>query len=429
MVHSKFYHAESSVYALTIVLKFMELLRSHLRLLKITLLLISAVGIILGVYFTQRTLLYFEVEDFEYEEKEAAAHWAEIVPFVHVYSAFSASSNSAVHIIAATHRHRDKGSCTCIFNSTQNPLRTVTADREDFWDHHDQVYTASRFLCSLPLNSSITANGVHVTFQCVNNGARGSRNFAVYPSVTPVNMTSALCGPIIFGNYSDAGALNRFIRYYTGLGISRIFLCVKAVSADVMRLLQLYRKKQVVEIMNWNLMVDEHAIHYNGQIAAINECYLRAAKEGFDYVLTVDLDEFVILSQNTSISELMEHGSLDCVNIRSTLARVIDITSDPSQNSKALSNSNIQKSKRMFQRQDHINEPNDRSKYICRTQSVLMAGIHYPYQIHPETKILTAAPVNKALVLHFRRNEITTSSVNSSEWRDLDAAFEIKNYY
>ena len=63
------------------------------------------------------------------------------------------------------------------------------------------------------------------------------------------------------------------------------------------KILNYYSKRGLVEVIPWNIKLNNSNIHYYGQMAAVNDCMLRH-RHTTNYIVIVDLDEFIIPKDN-----------------------------------------------------------------------------------------------------------------------------------
>ncbi|XP_055355378.1 beta-1,4-galactosyltransferase galt-1-like [Paramacrobiotus metropolitanus] len=220
-----------------------------------------------------------------------------------------------------------------------------------------------------------------------------------WPEPPPLSM--ALCGPIVFGQDIRPEHIVEWVEYYRIMGVSKFFIPVyytspfSDVPAELLWVLWYYEDLELVEVVNWTLPVEiERKVHYNGQLAAINGCVMKAYGY-WDYVVVVDFDEYIISQDGTGLDAIVQKGSLDCVTIRHSAVK--NSLSVP-----ATSDDIGQHLVRHLQRDSFVWPANDRTKYVCRPQSVLEAGIHFIHKIRPNARLLQGANTEETLVLHFR---------------------------
>ncbi|PVD35997.1 hypothetical protein C0Q70_02967 [Pomacea canaliculata] len=107
-----------------------------------------------------------------------------------------------------------------------------------------------------------------------------------------------------------------------GAGVSRSSLCevnhfilyVLNASESVSRALDLYRRRGLVEVYEWNLPVNTSHIHYYGQLANMQDCLYRSLHVS-RYVLIGDVDELFVPHQGRQLLPMLWrhlHSSLEC---------------------------------------------------------------------------------------------------------------------
>jgi len=94
-------------------------------------------------------------------------------------------------------------------------------------------------------------------------------------------------------NYSRVYELVEWIELNRILGAERFTVYVHLSTDNDEKILSYYKEHGLVEVIRWPLPVNNDEIHYFGQVVALQDCLYRN-KATSEYVVNVDLDEFVI---------------------------------------------------------------------------------------------------------------------------------------
>lgn len=192
------------------------------------------------------------------------------------------------------------------------------------------------------------------------------RNFTV--CVSPLHM-----------HYNETDRLLEWLNIHTILGVEKVFIYVHSCSPEVAKILEVFQFKRFVEIINWPLSgylciphsKAEKFLHYCGQIVALNDCLYRS-KVYSTYIAVLDIDEFIIphMEEDMTWLDMMRRLPESDVFIFRHALYYGEIPV-----------SNMLITQTFFSRQMLPNVPYERSKYIAFTDSVIIAGVHFPKEI------------------------------------------------
>lgn len=162
-----------------------------------------------------------------------------------------------------------------------------------------------------------------------------------------------------------------------------------------------YSKRGLAEVNSWNLPIKEMSIHYNAQMAAINDCILRH-KDNTDFVAIFDLDEFIVPRNN---SDFTWHDMMKRLPNASSL--IFQTALFPLQWRNAKKNNGFMQYKldifSKLTREAYI--PDHRSKIIANPRAIDILGIHCVH-VHMEGHSV-AVPTDIGLVHHYREGKYT----------------------
>lgn len=227
--------------------------------------------------------------------------------------------------------------------------------------------------------------------------ARFSRRFTV--CLAPLNM-----------NYSRAYELVEWIELNRILGAEKFTVYNYSSAPNIAQVLEYYSKQGLVEIVQWQipLVVDTWPkkstpeIHYFGQLAMLQDCLYRNKQES-EYVVNIDLDEFIIpRGQNiTTWSEMIEplHEKSDSFIFRNTFFR-----KEWKDTYEDFPKKKIAKAYRLVtplktQREAVILPHGSRSKYITNTAMTYRLQVH---SVQSSTGRVKLVPPEVGLLHHYR---------------------------
>jgi len=150
-------------------------------------------------------------------------------------------------------------------------------------------FAAYLFKCSLPTRKRPDYVSI-VRFSCAK-----SHEVLLVHSTSPrkgkYSVQFTVCLMPLYFNYSRGYELVEWIELNRILGAERFTVYVKSCASNVEDILKYYKGIGVVDVVQWNLPVDD--IHYFGQVAALQDCLYRN-KASSRYIVNIDLDEFII---------------------------------------------------------------------------------------------------------------------------------------
>ena len=130
-----------------------------------------------------------------------------------------------------------------------------------------------------------------------------------------------LCIKPVHSNYSDWFELISFIELQRILGVSRIIVYNESMSDNVSCILRYYDEQEhLVTVMAWDLYEKSdirvtssynwfdkrNNLRNRGALASLNDCFHRYMNE-YQYLFSVDLDEFIIPHIHDTIPEMLEY--------------------------------------------------------------------------------------------------------------------------
>ena len=123
------------------------------------------------------------------------------------------------------------------------------------------------------------------------------------------NENIGVCVKPIWGNYSKTLEIVEFIELNKLLGVSKFFIYNESISDEVSCVLNYYKDKEnLVSVVPWNLpsKIEIDYLPNRGVMSSLNDCIYRNMND-FRYLMTIDLDEFIIPHKHESIPEMLKY--------------------------------------------------------------------------------------------------------------------------
>ena len=120
-----------------------------------------------------------------------------------------------------------------------------------------------------------------------------------------------LCVKPIHSNYNDWVEFISFIELNKILGVSKFIVYNESISENINCVLKYYEQKEnIVSILPWDLVTkfkNKNAqVRNRGVMSSLNDCFYRYMNE-YQYLLSVDLDEFIIPHMQETIPEMLKY--------------------------------------------------------------------------------------------------------------------------
>ena len=208
------------------------------------------------------------------------------------------------------------------------------------------------------------------------------------------------CVSPLFG--SIGGQLIEWIEMNRILGADYFVFYNYPVSETDKKILSYYSKRGIAEVNQWDIPLGEGSVHYNGQIAAINDCILRH-RDKTDFVAVLDLDEFIFPKHE---ADTTWHDMLK--RLPSASSYIFSSVLFPTQWSEPKRRENIKANMKypldIFSKliREKFTQ-NRHSKTILNPRTIDIAGIHF---VHEHTEGYSIAiPEDIGLVHHYRETK------------------------
>ena len=171
------------------------------------------------------------------------------------------------------------------------------------------------------------------------------------------------------------------------LGADRFYIYNYTSNLKVRKLLEFYFKSGIINIIQWNLpeintevnVSKPISIHYQGQIAALNDCLYRNKYES-EFILNIDMDEFIIphMQNDTTWHHMFTHLDTNqtVYIVRNTFFRKTWKDTNIEISNKTLVAKYDLITLKKLQHEKEIFPPGNRSKYFARTSRVSSLMTH-----------------------------------------------------
>lgn len=214
------------------------------------------------------------------------------------------------------------------------------------------------------------------------------------------------CVSPLHSQFNNTDQLTQWIELNKILGVEKFIAYVTDVTKHAMNVLNYYVLKGVVTVLPWRLPhtlsdMSLKLVHYNGQIAALNDCLYRS-KGKSKYITSIDLDELIIPQMDTHVtwSDLM--SSLPISDVYIFQCSFFTKRKKCGVNNKCRDSLIIDSN---VYRDNIVLTPPRRSKYIALTSSLITMGIHKVANLS-DNSCRFVVPMRLALLHHYRQKRI-----------------------
>ncbi|CAL1277505.1 unnamed protein product [Larinioides sclopetarius] len=224
-----------------------------------------------------------------------------------VYSAYYDDRRSKwVRVIAAARtRLADKVICQFTYSDGREPF-AVTGINRLIRENWNLKYSAYFILC--PIKQQNVPVPTHVSIIRQGSTEIGNK-IVVHDNKKAFKKPEgiAVCIKPLHYEYNKVKNLIEFIELNRIMGVSHFVLYNHTVGTEVGCILQKYMSEGIVTVLPWQLdIVSQKEIRTEGLFAALNDCLYRTMYR-FQYVLMIDLDEYIIPHKNLSLAILLAH--------------------------------------------------------------------------------------------------------------------------
>ena len=254
-------------------------------------------------------------------------------------------------------------------------------------------------MCTVP------ANKYPVAVSIVTNPKEMPRNFVwITDSKTRKlsEFTVCLHSPFDFKTDKASGIIE-WIELNRIMGGDQFILYNYSSTSENDAVLNLYQKRGLVDIIQWNLPAQAD-IHYLGQVAAMTDCLYRSFYSS-KFIVYLDLDEFIIPRKHNirNWSELIRTQPERCAYIiRCTVYPVSEGYSDVQFDGRDSALKYKLSTLLVQSRQNYTYGSKDRSKFILRTDCMEVVGVHLLQKYRTKQPSEMTVDTKDALLHHYR---------------------------
>ncbi|XP_067659510.1 uncharacterized protein [Haliotis asinina] len=251
--------------------------------------------------------------------------------------------------------------------------------------------------CMLPKDVRPTTVSISGNITAAHNMLR-----VIYPLTKKRRLTR--CFSALHSNFSNTLQLIQTLEISLMFGVDHFIVYNYSIHESAMNVLKHYRDLGVLDILPWDVPVNQTEIHYFAQLAAIQECIYRNLHVS-EYILTGDTDEVYIPKVYSDTSRMIADNlrgrpSCSCLIVRSTF---FPLNLHPyvgnfslKQEAERLNLTYVLHTSRL-----RINNPGDRSKLIIKPTGVEIGGIH-AVQRFRKGHDGCICPYSRCLLHHYR---------------------------
>ena len=223
------------------------------------------------------------------------------------------------------------------------------------------------------------------------------------------NFTVCL-GPLY--DYKDENVLTEFIEMHRILGVEKFAIYNQSIKANMLPVLQLYSKLELIDLLPLTLPIGDVDIYYHAQVMMMNDCLYRYMFRS-KYIAFVDSDEMIIPRKDYTWTELVTRlerqqqqrnistcGFLfQCMIFNTVLPDDEETQSAGFKyfNSDAFKATSLMKTKR----EEYIRRPPRRSKVIVSPRLVEFMFTHYVFSAIGDS-VQYYVPHQVAALHHYR---------------------------
>ena len=243
----------------------------------------------------------------------------------------------------------------------------------------------------------------------------------VVSSAKSVHRKFTVCVSPLFGTIGDQ--LIEWIEMNHILGAEFFVFYKSSVPEKYEKILTYYSKRGLAEVNKWNNpLAGYELVHYNGQMAAINDCILRHRFKT-DFIAMLDLDEFIIPRNqaDTTWREMMKwlpHAS-------SYIFQAVDFPAQWGQLKKSeINTAGIKYKLDIINKLQRTRHTTSQPKVILNPRTIDISGIHFVHEHSVGESFMV--PEDIGLVHHYRevalRRKRVENNVSDStvlKYRDL----------
>ena len=199
----------------------------------------------------------------------------------------------------------------------------------------------------------------------------------------------SMCLSPLYGNITVADFVE-YIEVNRLFGADHFFIYVTVSTAEhLIPVITSYQAKGLLTLLQWELSVltrNKRDIFYFAQTIALNDCLYRSISSSH-FMVNTDIDEFIVPQRHNNWLDMMTLNQIPGGNIRSYSFRNIFFSTAAPKDFIFVNNIDLQvkriKTLDFTSHESKVFPHRARSKYICCSACVTVAGIHYVFEMLP----------------------------------------------
>lgn len=335
--------------------------------------------------------------------------WTEVDPDIFVYSAFidtcppniSPSLSLCAFFIGITFTNASNvrslsSNLNCAVKRDYEIKYIGFASIEVLPENHSKAYSAAFFYCVLKEFGRDALWPEQATLFRTSISAWVPIKYLASKKLSS-NIATSLCVRPLYGSYSSL-SLSEFLAYYSIMGVKHFIFYHQNISEFQYAFLKFLKTTHFsIEVLLWDIPLNNSMIHEYGQIVFTQDCIARS-KYKFSHTIIVDLDEFIVPKLHSSITDLILYLDREYKNAGSYTIPMVMFCEEFSYQQQYSLYPLFNANKRQKTPWAH----GFRSKYILKPDRIHYAGIHFVWKYQGnwiEVKISDTI----ALLHHYRR--------------------------
>jgi len=208
--------------------------------------------------------------------------------------------------------------CQVWFSERQSAEVVRIDDRVNVPETHDKRFGVFLYTCNIkstwtPYAVTITREGCYAKHKTTLHVVQW-KSPTIIRKITrglikadKANITA--CINPLFNTFNDANSLVEMIEVNSLFGIDKFVLYNLSSGGNIDKYVRYYVETGKLSIIQWpifnNTSIETTDIHYNGQLAAINDCLYRHL-DTTRYITFLDLDEFLVTRTGNNLMQMIE---------------------------------------------------------------------------------------------------------------------------
>ncbi|XP_076330156.1 beta-1,4-galactosyltransferase galt-1-like [Tachypleus tridentatus] len=341
-------------------------------------------------------------------------NWNKVTENIYVFSSFWDDRlkplKRFVRVVAVGHRDGlEQKDIRCITHDQHTNISIILPTSfEIIQEHHNQLFSAMYFFCYCDSKSSPP---LFVALRHIPTLLESAKLPVHNRNVSEVRATKnelAVCVRPFFGPFNNTLALAEFVALYHNLGVSQFTFYDYKITNQVRKFISSLQEEGLnINLLSWSLpdpMILSTWAY--GQVASNQDCVYRHMFD-YNYVLLVDIDEFLFPRKHETLQEMIKSfpiekwGSLEIRNAFFCKENPVEFVNW---------NASIPlASTRFTERETKIWKSKNRSKIIVQPFKIITCGIHFVWKHFDAWNAIVVSP-SVCLMHHYRDGTCSNDS-------------------